>query len=354
MERTLAWITAHRRLARDYERNPAHSEAMIRWAAINTMTRRLARGRPATRPGPRPSNTPDKTTSQTRSESEQLTSASYLNKREGVKHYPAAINRPCLIAEPRPRWSSASLSESFRAPARDDLGVAGSCLPWCWPRKRNSTGSGRITRGSAETAATVEVPLAKTNIGFSSRCSTSSGSTAAGRSPQISRAPGLVAIWSFAVTPSTQGGMRCVCTILNGVWMESLQAAVGLAYVCANLQEIRSLFGDEGAGPAAPLPRLLAALQALPGSGGQEASKEQIPELLSEVHTALQAQGDALGVFGHSGRVRGLDAAGVESLEIVYRCPLKVCTGRDEAESSQFPPRCSISQAELMRERLDT
>ena len=49
VERTFAWLTAHRRLARDYERDPAMSEAMIRWAAINTMTRRLARGRPATR-----------------------------------------------------------------------------------------------------------------------------------------------------------------------------------------------------------------------------------------------------------------------------------------------------------------
>jgi transposase len=49
VERTLAWITAHRRLARDYERDPALSEAMIRWAAINTMTRRLAHGGPATR-----------------------------------------------------------------------------------------------------------------------------------------------------------------------------------------------------------------------------------------------------------------------------------------------------------------
>jgi transposase len=47
VERTLAWLTSHRRLARDYERDPAVSEAMIRWAAINTMTRRLARGRPA-------------------------------------------------------------------------------------------------------------------------------------------------------------------------------------------------------------------------------------------------------------------------------------------------------------------
>jgi hypothetical protein len=54
LSRSTLWITAHRRLARDYERNPAHSEAMIRWAAINTMTRRLARGRPATRPGRRP------------------------------------------------------------------------------------------------------------------------------------------------------------------------------------------------------------------------------------------------------------------------------------------------------------
>jgi transposase len=49
VERTLAWLTAHRRLARDYERDPAYSEAMIRWAAIGGMARRLTRGRPATR-----------------------------------------------------------------------------------------------------------------------------------------------------------------------------------------------------------------------------------------------------------------------------------------------------------------
>jgi transposase len=49
VERTFAWLTAHRRLVRDYERDPAISEAMIRWAAINSITRRLARGAPATR-----------------------------------------------------------------------------------------------------------------------------------------------------------------------------------------------------------------------------------------------------------------------------------------------------------------
>ncbi|WP_239314170.1 IS5 family transposase [Plantactinospora mayteni] len=58
VERTFAWLTAHRRLARDYERDPATSEAMIRWAAINTMTRRLTRGAPAARQQRRTYNQP--------------------------------------------------------------------------------------------------------------------------------------------------------------------------------------------------------------------------------------------------------------------------------------------------------
>jgi transposase len=49
VERTLAWLTAHRRLARDYERHPETSEAIIRWAAINGMLRRITRGQPARR-----------------------------------------------------------------------------------------------------------------------------------------------------------------------------------------------------------------------------------------------------------------------------------------------------------------
>ncbi|MET8354426.1 transposase [Micromonospora sp. NPDC005206] len=49
VERTLAWLTACRRLARDYERHPAVSEALIRWAAIAGMTRRISRGHPARR-----------------------------------------------------------------------------------------------------------------------------------------------------------------------------------------------------------------------------------------------------------------------------------------------------------------
>ncbi|MGW4476888.1 hypothetical protein ACWENQ_45155 [Nonomuraea sp. NPDC004354] len=49
VERSPAWLTSHRRLARDYERQPATAEAMIRWAAISGMARRLTRGSAATR-----------------------------------------------------------------------------------------------------------------------------------------------------------------------------------------------------------------------------------------------------------------------------------------------------------------
>jgi len=42
IERTHAWITRRRRLARDYERLPAHHHAWIHWSANIQMTRRLA------------------------------------------------------------------------------------------------------------------------------------------------------------------------------------------------------------------------------------------------------------------------------------------------------------------------
>jgi transposase len=43
VERTLAWIAKHRRTVRDYERLPAHHAAMVTWAMVAVMTRRLAR-----------------------------------------------------------------------------------------------------------------------------------------------------------------------------------------------------------------------------------------------------------------------------------------------------------------------
>jgi transposase len=49
VERTFGWLMRCRRLARDYERLPATSEALIKWSMIGIMTRRLAPG-----PGRRP------------------------------------------------------------------------------------------------------------------------------------------------------------------------------------------------------------------------------------------------------------------------------------------------------------
>jgi transposase len=43
VERTLAWITRHRRCVRDYEALPTHHEAMVRWAMIRVTSRRLTR-----------------------------------------------------------------------------------------------------------------------------------------------------------------------------------------------------------------------------------------------------------------------------------------------------------------------
>ena len=43
VERTFGWLMRYRRLTRDYERTTANSEAMIYWATIIIMTRRLAR-----------------------------------------------------------------------------------------------------------------------------------------------------------------------------------------------------------------------------------------------------------------------------------------------------------------------
>jgi transposase len=43
VERTLAWISGHRRCVRDYERLPEHHEAMVRWSMIRITSRRLTK-----------------------------------------------------------------------------------------------------------------------------------------------------------------------------------------------------------------------------------------------------------------------------------------------------------------------
>ena len=50
VERTLSWITRHRRTVRDYERLAAHHETYVYWSMIMIMTRRLARPPAAAKP----------------------------------------------------------------------------------------------------------------------------------------------------------------------------------------------------------------------------------------------------------------------------------------------------------------
>jgi len=52
VERTYAWITRSRRTVRDYERLPAHHEAIVYWAMIIIMSRRLARHKQSHQPQP--------------------------------------------------------------------------------------------------------------------------------------------------------------------------------------------------------------------------------------------------------------------------------------------------------------
>ncbi|MFG1798343.1 hypothetical protein [Nocardia sp. NPDC049149] len=114
-----------------------------------------------------------------------------------------------------------------------------------------------------------------------------------------------------------------------------------MAYVCRALDEIRSTLGDDGTDPSTPLQRLLAAVH-----NGDEPT---MAVCLDEVHNALQAAADALGIYGN---VRNFQVLGVQGLEVVYRCPIKRCHGRTSAEVDSEPPLCSVNGQELNRDLL--
>jgi transposase len=53
VERTFGWLLRYRRLTRDYERLPEHHEAMVPWATVTIMTRKLAHTTSNASPHPR-------------------------------------------------------------------------------------------------------------------------------------------------------------------------------------------------------------------------------------------------------------------------------------------------------------
>lgn len=119
-------------------------------------------------------------------------------------------------------------------------------------------------------------------------------------------------------------------------------SAVGLANVCGHLDELRQLLNDDDGDEASPLYRLLAAVRT-------RQSKQVVAELLDELNEAVQEAGDMAGIFGFD--VSRGDDAGLDALEIVFRCPLGRCAGRADADRQLF---CALSPARLplLRERL--
>ncbi|MGY2058610.1 hypothetical protein ACW9HQ_27225 [Nocardia gipuzkoensis] len=120
---------------------------------------------------------------------------------------------------------------------------------------------------------------------------------------------------------------------------DALRVGAGLAYVCRNLSDIRSLLRDDGGDPSTPLQRLL--------GGAQSGDAPAISALLDAVHSALQQAGDARGIFGN---LRGMAGVGLRPIEIVYRCPNALCTGRQDDEVGAETPRCAVTDRELIRD----
>jgi hypothetical protein len=122
----------------------------------------------------------------------------------------------------------------------------------------------------------------------------------------------------------------------------SVRSAVGLANVCRQLDELRQLLDDDGDDVTSVLHQLLAAVRA-------REPDQVVADLLDELNEAVQDAGDMAGIFGFD-TSRG-DGAGLDTLEVVYRCPLRRCAGRVDADHQ---PLCAFSPARLplLRERL--
>jgi hypothetical protein len=121
-----------------------------------------------------------------------------------------------------------------------------------------------------------------------------------------------------------------------------------LAYVCANMEQIREDLRCGADGDEAPLEQLLAAIR-----GGGD-----LTGLLDRLHVRLQADGDARGLYGNirnGGAGRGLRPAGIDALgppEVVYLCPAARCSRYWWPQVAASVPQCRISGEKLRRGRL--
>ncbi|MFE3906662.1 hypothetical protein ACFXPY_42135 [Streptomyces sp. NPDC059153] len=110
------------------------------------------------------------------------------------------------------------------------------------------------------------------------------------------------------------------------------QEADGLARVCQNLDDIRDTcveaYGDDSA-----VQRLLAAIAARQGVGAP----------LQDLDSALVRAGDVLGVLQCGVRGPRIPGADEGPLELVYHCPLNLCSVRLRWPQPPAARRCSIA-----------
>jgi hypothetical protein len=106
---------------------------------------------------------------------------------------------------------------------------------------------------------------------------------------------------------------------------------------------LRELLNDDGEDPRTPLGQLLTVARA------EEAGVNAIGPL-DLVDSAVRQAGDLFGVYGPASTRRG-GPSGMEALQIVFRCPLRLCTGRLASEVRRSVPVCSLSPRRLPLER---
>ncbi len=120
------------------------------------------------------------------------------------------------------------------------------------------------------------------------------------------------------------------------------RTAAAVGYVCEHVADIQQLLAELG--DTTPVERVLAAVRA----------GEDVAGPLDRLHKILQANGDALGVYGDHARsaLRPAGLAPPAPFEIVLLCPHRRCTRYRWPDPDGGTPVCGIDGTPMARERL--
>ncbi|MET9659595.1 hypothetical protein [Streptomyces sp. NPDC006510] len=133
---------------------------------------------------------------------------------------------------------------------------------------------------------------------------------------------------------------------------DMVRRADALAYVCAELPQLRSELQEEEP------PDGMELLDRLAGAVSNGADTEPV---LGRLHGHLQGGGDILGLYGrvgHDSASRGLHISGAArnvpgaSAETVYLCPARSCSRYFLPSGGDPVPRCLLTDQQLLRETL--